>query len=59
MFFFFLFGLGVFFWFLFLFLDFPPASLTLSCVFFLLVARPCEVFPCVFIIADLVELLDR
>lgn len=42
------------------FLYFPPnLSDPLSCIFFFLVARPRQVSPCVFIIADVVELLDR
>lgn len=48
-------------WFFFLafFGIFPPTSPTPSCLFFFLVARPRQVFPCVFIIANVVELLDR
>lgn len=51
--------LGWFFFFLAFFGIFPPTSPTPSCLFFFLVARPRQVFPCVFIIANVVELLDR
>lgn len=41
------------------FLYFPQPLWSSPAYFFFFVARPCKMFPCVFIIADLVELLDR